>query len=294
MKKTLAVSIVLGFSHLQAQTDTDVYLLDIYASANGIELGSPKNISNNIGYDNQPSFYNDNIVLFSSNRNGQTDIAKYNIGDSARSWLTDTPEGGEYSPLKIPGKNEVSAIRLDKDGLQRLYRYDFDTGKSTLLLEDLKVGYHVWFNKDILVSAVLIEDRMDLVVSNLKDRTHYTFQRNVGRSLHRIPNTDLISYISKENEDWEIRSLNPISGASQTLCKTIPQREDMCWLINGTILMGNGNILSQFDPKNDKQWKSLKTFGKKNINNITRLRANAISTKLLMVADETAPSLKKQ
>ena len=35
-------------------------------------------------------------------------------------------EGGEYSPLKIPNKNEVSAVRLDKDGKQRLYTYNLN------------------------------------------------------------------------------------------------------------------------------------------------------------------------
>ncbi|MGB5274157.1 MAG: hypothetical protein WBN39_08895 [Flavobacteriaceae bacterium] len=294
MKKLLSLAIVLIYNGLPAQTGSDVFLLDLEVTAKEIVLGTPRNISNTIGYDNQPSFYNDDIVLFSSTRNGQTDIASFRLRDATRSWLTETPEGSEYSPLKIPGKNEFSAIRLDKDGLQRLYRYDVARGKPELLLKELKVGYHVWYNKDIVVSTVLVEDRMDLVVSHLADQTHYTFQKNVGRSLHNIPNTELISYISKEHGDWEIKSLNPISGATEVICKTIPQSEDMCWLVDGTILMGHNDTLWKYNAKEDEQWQSLKTFGTNNINHITRLQANANSTMLLLVAEDPAPFPKKE
>ena len=167
-------------------------------------------------------------------------------------------------------------------------------GNPNVLLKDLKVGYHVWYNKDIVVSTVLVEDRMDLVVSHLADQTHYTFQKNVGRSLHNIPNTELVSYISKEHGDWEIKSLNPISGATEVICKTIPQSEDMCWLVDGTILMGHNDTLWKYNAKEDEQWQSLKTFGTNNINHITRLQANANSTMLLLVADDPAPFPKKE
>ncbi|MGB5369353.1 MAG: hypothetical protein WBN18_02895 [Flavobacteriaceae bacterium] len=294
MKKLLSLAIVIICNGLPAQSGSDVFLLDLDVTAKGIALGTPRNISNTIGYDNQPSFYNDDMIMFSSTRNGQTDIATYQLGNAARSWLTETPEGGEYSPLKIPGKNEFSAIRLDQDGLQRLYRYDYATGKPERLLNDLKVGYHVWFNKDILVSTVLVEDRMDLVVSHLTDKTNYTLQKNVGRSLHKIPNTDLVSYISKEHGDWEIKSLNPISGATQVICKTLPQSEDMCWLVDGTILMGHNDTLWKYNAKEDEQWQSLKIFEAHDINHITRLQTNSNSTKLLLVADDPAPFPRKE
>ena len=55
--------------------NTEVFLFDINSKNNEIELNNKRNISNNDGYDNQPSFYNDNIILFASTRNNQTDIA---------------------------------------------------------------------------------------------------------------------------------------------------------------------------------------------------------------------------
>ncbi|UJH67733.1 nuclear transport factor 2 family protein [Allomuricauda sp. SCSIO 65647] len=286
MQKILCFFIGAFFAlSVYGQADTEVFLFDLDMK-NGLPLlSNPRNVSNNIGYDNQPSFLHDDTILFSSTRAGQTDIRKIDIEEgSISSWITDTPTGSEYSPLKIPGRETISAIRLDLDGLQRLYEYDLKTGSSTALL-DLKVGYHVWYNDHIIVSSVLTDGRMDLVVSNLKDGSNHTYQKNVGRSLHKIPNSDLVSYISKANDSWQIMSLNPVSGATKVITNTFNKAEDMCWLKDGTILMGAGKTIVRFDPKTDVQWQRLMYFPQEEINNITRIATNGSSNRLAFVAD---------
>ena len=54
-----------------AQPNTDVYLLNT-------ETSNLVNISDNKGYDNQPSFISDSLVLFAKSRQLQTDIILYN------------------------------------------------------------------------------------------------------------------------------------------------------------------------------------------------------------------------
>lgn len=286
--RTIALTLLCGlFSghSIFSQAETEVYLFDLDWQEGLPTLTNPKNISNNGGYDNQPSFYDDDTVLFASTRAGQTDIRRFDIEEgSISSWVTDTPTGSEYSPLKIPGKEAVSAIRLDLDGLQRLYQYDLKTGDSRPLL-DLKVGYHVWFNDHIIVCSVLVGDRMDLVVSNLKDGSNRTYQKNVGRSLHKIPDTDLISYISKEHDRWQIKSLDPVSGATKKITDTYDNAEDMCWLSDGTILMGAGKSIVRYNPKTDVQWERLIYFHQEEINNISRMTANPASNRLAFVAE---------
>lgn len=271
---------------LSAQSDTEVYLFDIKINNEKVELINPRNISNNKGYDNQPSFYNDNIVLFSSTRNGQTDIAKYNIRDNQLTYINNTPNGSEYSPLKIPGEKAVSSIRLDDDGKQRLYKYDFKTGDNEVLVKDLVIGYHVWFSKDILISAVLDEGELSLVSTFFKAGRNYKIQKSVGRSQHKIPNSKLVSYISKEHKDkWQIKSIDPLSGATNFIINTIDETEDMCWLINGTILMPKGNTIYKFNPNSDKDWSILLSFDDKNLQNITRITTNEIGSLLCLVSD---------
>lgn len=273
--------------------NTEVFLLDINTKNNAIELTNKRNISNNEGYDNQPSFYNDNIILFASTRNNQTDIAKYNVRDKTVRYLNNTPNGSEYSPLKIPNQKAVSAIRLDTDGKQFLYRYDFETGENKILINNLIIGYHTWYNKETLVSSVLEDEFLSLYVTHLKNNNSYKFQQKIGRSLHKIPNSNLVSYISKDKDSvWEIKSVNPNTGETKFIVNTISKAEDMCWLINGTILMPKGNTIYKFNPKTDKNWTVLKSFNDKDLQNITRLITNEIGTQLCLVSEAANNDLK--
>lgn len=291
MKTTLNTILFLATITLTAQTNTEVYLLDVKTVDRKTELVNPRNISNNEGYDNQPSFYDGETILFASTRNGQTDIARYDIKSDTISWITDTAQGSEYSPLKIPGRNSISAIRLDTTGLQRLYEYSVWDGSSTELLKDLKVAYHVWYTKDVVVSAVLAADGMDLVVSNLKDGTHDTVQKNVGRSLHKIPDSDLVSFISKAQDPWEIRSLNPLTGEVRKITDMYQKTDDMCWLAVGTIIAADDKILVEIHPKNQKEWTRFLRLEKKDISNISRIAVSPNGKYLSLVFEQSAEAI---
>lgn len=288
MIRLLYVTILWSLVSLQgfSQSSTEVYLADLKWIDGGLKIGHPKNISNNEGYDNQPSFYDDNRLLFSSTLNGQTDIALYDIKSESKSWMSDTPNGGEYSPLRIPGQDDISAIRLDENGLQRLYRYEFKTGKHKELIAHLKVGYHIWYNDHIIVCTVLVENRMDLVVVNLQDNTRYTMQKNVGRSLHKIPQTDLISYISKENDTMLVKSMHPISGATSSIVGLFGPSEDVAWTNNGTLLAGYKNNLLGFDYLTGQSWKLLFSFVEKEIPAISRLAISPNGKRVAFVSED--------
>jgi hypothetical protein len=288
MRTKITILFQLAILTIFAQPNTDVYVFDLNLENNKVELSNPKNISNNDGYDNQPSFLNNTSILFASTRSDQTDIRLFNIeAGSVSSWISDTPTGSEYSPLKIPNKNAISAIRLDLDGLQRLYNYDIKTGNSKPILKNQKVGYQIWYNEDILVTTVLVENRMDLVVNNLKDKTNYTFQKNVGRSLSKIPNTNLVSFISKEGNSWQIKSIHPVTGAIKTIANTYGKSEDICWLKDGSILTGDGKSILRINPKTDIQWETIQHFKEEEINNITRIAVSQNSKRLAFVAEES-------
>ncbi|MEC8832977.1 MAG: nuclear transport factor 2 family protein, partial [Bacteroidota bacterium] len=269
------------------QAETEVYLFDLKVNNGKAILSNPKNISNNPGYDNQPSFWDDDTVLFAATRNGQTDILQFNVNKgSTSSWLTYTTAGSEYSPLRIPGKNAFSAIRLDVDGLQRLYEYNFKTGES-IPISDLKIGYHVWLDEHTLVATVLIENRMDLVVIDLKEKTHNTVYQNVGRSLHQIPNSHLVSFIGKKNSAWEILSLNPITNEDKKIVDTYGQEEDICWLNENTIITGAGKKLMSKKIGSDSEWEPIIVFDQEEINNISRIAISPNHNRLAFVAEES-------
>jgi hypothetical protein len=268
------------------QINTDVFLLEMTNENGRTIVSNPINISNNEGYDNQPSYYNDDTILFSSTRNGQTDIAQYQISSGEISWLTNTTVGSEYSPTRIPDSNDFSAIRLDTTGLQRLYQYDMASGKSVLIRKDAKIGYHAWFSPAILINTVLVENRMDLVLSNLKGHTNTIIQKNVRRSLHKIPNTKLISYIVKDEDTWRIKSLDPMNGSTK-LIGTLPKStEDICWMADGTFLVSSGNLLYKVKPESKEDPEIINLSRYKEIGAISRMAVSPDGKYLAIVAEE--------
>ena len=267
------------------QSNTDVFLFDLVSNNNSIKVANGTNISNNEGYDNQPSFLNNDRILYSSTRNGQTDIAQYFSSYKSKMWINLT-EGSEYSPLKIPNKNEVSAVRLDKDGKQRLYRYNLSNGQSSELIQDLVVAYYTWFNEETIVSAVIEDQQLNLFATNISAGISKKYATNVGRSFHKIPNSNLISFISKENENqWQIKSINPDTGVTKLIANTMEGVEDICWLNNKTILSGRGTKLYKLTLNKDNNWVEISDFSSLGITSITRITVNSSMDKLAIAAN---------
>jgi len=270
-----------------AQTNTEVYLFELSNTHETWKVGTGKNISNNEGYDSQPSFYNKENLLFSSTRNGQTDIANYHIKTGKLTFLNNTPNGGEYSPQRIPKSKNVSAVRLDTDGLQRFYSYNITTGKSNELIKDLKVAYPMWYDKNTILCVTIIGKGLDLIVHDRRTKSNTSIQKKVGRSLHAIPNSNLISYISKENTTWEVKSLHPKTGEIKKIINTIEQCEDICWLPDGTLLAANKNVIFKYNPTTDKIWTIFHRFPKEKFKNISRILVDKKGTKLALVSEGT-------
>jgi len=288
MKIKLVFIAILVQTILFAQPNTEVYLFDLIKndSTQTYSLENPINISDNKGfYDNQPSFLNDGkALLFASTRNDQTDIAVYDIEAKTKDWLTDTPSN-EYSPQQTPNKKFFSAIRLEKDGTQLLWHYSFRSKKPRVLIENLKVGYHAWLNKQIVVSFVL-GDPSTLEASNLKYKIKYPIDKNIGRSLHKIPSTELISFISLEHSDHEIYSINPINSEKKYIADPLEGSQDMAWTPDQTIIMGKGNKLYKLRPGEDKTWIEIASLDRFQLFNITRLAVSPLGDKIAIVVEE--------
>ena len=290
MKRLLFALFISSVSF--SQTNTEVHLFDIKPNNGKWDVTNGKNISNNDGYDSQPHFYDENTIVFASSRNGQTDIVKYTFDNGEKSFINNTPNGGEYSPQRIPNSNNVSAVRLDKNGLQRFYQYNFKTGKDTELIKDLVVAYPMWYDKNTVISSAIVNDSLHLFVSDLKKKTNTTIAKQTGRSFHKIPNSSLVSFMKQNGKKWDVWSLNPISKETKKIIST-GTSQDMCWLPNGTILIARRNMILQFNPKTDKIWNVFHRFKDENINNISRITVNKNATKLAIVA-EVSPRILAQ
>ena len=262
---------------LWAQGETEVYLLDLTKDAD-----SPINISQNPGYDNQPSFWDNDHLLYTRTRTGQTDIVRYNLNSKKTEWLCDTPQGSEYSPLRIPESEAFSAIRLDTTGLQRLYRYTHD-GKDELLFSPLKIGYQHWVSATTLLCTVLVDDHMNLMLVQPNSSAKLITEK-VGRSLHRIPKTAQFSFIQQKEGKSILSSFDLITQNIEPLL-TLPERvQDVAWLASGILIFAQGNTIFEWDPTTSsgvQVWKKLR-----GINNISRLALSPNGKLLALVGEE--------
>ncbi|TXD84816.1 steroid delta-isomerase [Subsaximicrobium wynnwilliamsii] len=285
---TTLVFTILGFVS-QAQPDTDVYLFDMSFEKDSLMLSNLKNISDQSGYDNQPSFLDDSHVLFTATRNGQTDICSYNLDDATKIWLTNT-ESSEYSPLKIPFQNAISAVRLEKDGTQYLVRYPISKDEPpTVLIDDIVIGYHLWLNRHILISSIIKDENLSLTVSDFRFTKHKDLIDNVGRSLSKIPSEkdeNNFSFIDKNTKSWQVMSFDLEKLKAKVLFEMLPEVEDLVWLNEDLVLAGKGATLYLHNLRKRSDWQPVASLEHLGLSNITRLAISPNGKKLAIVAEK--------
>lgn len=287
MKNPFFLLIILFNSFLYAQNNTEVYVFDISPSYGGLELLNARNISNNEGYDNQPSFISNDALVFAGNNNGQTDISEYNFRTKIKKWANSATEGSEYSPQKFPSNNNLAAVRLDKNGKQRIYKYDAKTGDSSELIEDLEVAYFTFYDDDSMIATILSGDQMDLVMIDLKTKSIDTLLQNAGRTLQKIPATNSMAYtLINEDKNLDLYALDMNSKDSFFICELPFEVQDYVWLNDTQVLIGIGSKLYIYDTLGEPEWNKVASLDEYGIKNITRMAISPNGKKLALVADE--------
>lgn len=275
----------------QPPPNTDIFLFDISTEGGMFTFSNPVNITDRPGYDNQPFFTSDGkSILYSSIRDDeQSDTYRYDIetGETKRVYFT-TPEA-EYSPTEMPGGRYYSTVRVEADGVQRLWKMPLVSGPMEVILEDVQpVGYHAWLDEST-VALFILDNQEDnspitLQLINLNDGSSKKLAENIGRSLHKIPGRRALSFIHKVSPyEWLIMEYDLDREKMQTIIYTQPNKEDLCWYPDGSILMANGSQLFKYNRRVDFEWSEIADFSANGITNITRIAVSPDGKKLAMV-----------
>jgi Tol biopolymer transport system component len=232
---------------------TDVFVASFSSAGGNITIGKPVNISNNPGYDNQPSFTPDGAaVLFTSVRGDRkpdpgnpaqsgSDIYRYDLASGQLSQVTSTGES-EYSPTVTPDGKHISVIQVERDGTQRLWRFALAGGEPDLILRDVKpVGYHAWADAKTLALFVL-GTPATLQVADLATGKSEIVASDIGRSILKIPGGG-ISVVHRESIEGErvlvVKEFDPATKQLRSLVRMLKgvNAPDLAWTPDGTLLV---------------------------------------------------------
>ena len=259
MKKLLTLLFIS--TSIFAQNGTEIYLLDISNSGKSLVLSNPKNITNQIGYDNQPFFHpKKQLIYYTSAKDGQTDIWSYDYKTGKSSQITNTIDS-EYSPTVTPDTKYLSCIVQRKsNGDQDLVKYNISDPTDTQIIFESqktgKIGYQAWLNTNELVSFVLGEPQtLHYQVINSKKDT--IIAENIGRSLHLIPQQKAFSFVQQIDKKWLIRVFNPSKNTITDIAESNLDSEHYnAWTSDGIILESRNTEILSYDSVK-KQWKSV-------------------------------------
>lgn len=266
----------------QAPPSTDIWLVPMDLAASPPTLGAPRNLTDRDGYDNQPFFEPEgNSLLFTSQRDGQTDIYKARLSIAPIEQLTDTPES-EYSATVMPSGHEFSAIRVESDGAQRLWAFRRDGSAPRLLLESVvPVGYQAW-TPDNALALFILGEPATLQLADLAGDSAAVMAEDIGRSLHALPDGSGFSFLHRVEGTWRIRALDLTSGNLTELGLPFEDSQDMAWTPDGRIIMASGSRVAIREIEGE--WQVIGDLAAAGITELTRVAAHPDGTLLAVVA----------
>lgn len=263
---------------------TDIWVGTLVRTGGALGIADLERATDRDGYDNQPSFLSDGsaILYTTALERRQTETMRFTVASRIGEQLTETEEASEFSPIQIPGQEAFSAIREIR-GKQFLWRHDL-SGEAIgpIFATAEPVGYHAWANERVVAMFVLGSPPTLQVGDALSGEIRIVAE-NPGRSLHRIPGTEEISFVRKvADNEWWIERLDPETGDSVRLVETLPGREDYAWTPEREILMGDGSRLLAWSGGSD--WTEIADFADRGLDGVSRLAVSPDGARIAIVA----------
>lgn len=256
----------IGFAAFSQQVDSDIYFLEFNIAKDGkYSFAPPFNFTKRKGYDNQPSFSaNGEHVYFVSYKDTiQSDVYDYSIYDSTTIAVTNTPES-EFSPMITPDGQHLSIIRMEMDKKQRMYQVLLDGNEPEQVIYTTdSAAYYDWINEKN-VAMVVLDKTMMLHIYETPGEQFIQLAKNVGRCVKKIPNTESVSYLTKDDTTgYTMLTFNIITGEMGSTFKMPKGVEDFAWTNEGKLICGSSGKLLMLDPlKPDGGWVELADFSK--------------------------------
>lgn len=266
--------------------ENEIYLAPLTGTGAALRVGPARNITNHAGYDNQPKFDADGrgLVFTQGDAGSRTDIQRYDLVTGRTGVVKATPES-EYSATPMPDGRGYGVIRVELDGVQRLWRLNPAKGESDELLvaTTRPIGYFA-FPTPGVVAAFVLGNPATLQLIDLATEEAKLAATNVGRSVQKIPGRAAASFLHKVSADeWVIKEVDA-SGKVTDLASAPRGREDYVWTPDGTILISAGTRILALKPGVDKDWREIADFASQGLKDLSRLAVSLKGDQVALVA----------
>ena len=286
LTRVLFIAAFLASNAINCQLPVcNLYHFTIKKSAERYHLSDAKFLTQfNIGgYNNQPYFFDDDLVYFTSNYydSEQTEIASMDLSDNTLVRITYTEES-EYSPTLLTNGSHFSCVRVETDGeTQSIQTYPLDgMGISKRYMNNTaNIGYHAWLSESVLAMFLVEAPHHLLAIADAQSERRSIILDHIGRTL-KVNSDGLLYFVHKLNDtEWFIKSYDHSANKLTSICPTLEQVEDFELLEDGSVLAAKGSKLYYMDPNSSPSWvliKDMNAFGLSQISRIAKRKNRLI------------------
>lgn len=283
--KRLIFSLFIPFSIFAQLPETDIWLFKLEKKDGKYIYSNPLNITNRVGYDNQPSFSSDGKSIFyvCIDSTNQADIYQYQIGKKTRVNLTKS-KVSEYSPTLMPDGKSLSCVVVEKDSVQRIWMYNLDGSFNQVLFQGIdSIGYHTWLNKDTLLYYKLTQPHSLRAVSKVKDKDVWICD-SPSRAFKKGNYPNQFIYGVKKDSAIEYRIYDVLLRESNLYARHESLSEDFTWNPELGLIKSEGADLIRYNSVS-KQWEIVFSFSSLGIKKISRFVFDAKNKQLAIVSN---------
>jgi len=261
---------------LAQMPNSDIYLFTIKRTGSTMIVKKGENITKRDGYDNQPFFTPDNkSLLFVSIKEDlptgqagkQADVYSYNLGNQKTTAITQTPVS-EYSPIITPDGKFFTAVVVEQDSTQRIYKYDLKNKlKPELLFDEDSVGYYTWLNKDSVLYYKLTAPH-SLHAYDIKNKRDVWIANSPTRSFKPVKNFSFF-YCTQDKNESMVRIYNMRLKKSEEYVAVKKENEDFIWDKTLGLIKSEGSKIMRYND-DIKTWVEMADFSAFGVGKITR------------------------
>lgn len=270
----------------QPAPNAEVYLVPLTVRGDTVKIGVPANLTRREGYDNQPAFAPDSRSFFytSTRGDGQADIYRFDLSSGLSSPILRSSVESEYSAMPGADGKTVTVVRVEADSTQRLWQIPLDGSAPKLLFPNIKpVGYFAEAN-DSTWGLFVLGSPATLQLANTRTGTAQVIASDIGRSIHRIPGSRMLSFVQKGSAPWRVMQLDPDTRRVTPLVDLPSGSEDVTWVDSTTLITGSDTRLLMWK-RGTSGWQTLGDVGFAHLRRISRLAVSPNRQWLAMVAD---------